>query len=780
GGANTQVQYNNAGDFGGDAGFTYNDVTNTLTVNTISSYNQTVSNNISTNTAIVVGNLTSGNASLGNLATANYINVNWDVSANVIYGNFLYGDGSNLTNLPYSSNANYAAYAGEAFLVSGSNVVGDVANANYANFSGNAYSVDGANVVGEVANANYASFANVANSVSSPVANANYANFAGNAFSVDGANVVGEVANANYAMHVDVEPVLDNFSYHVVLVANPGDNHLKVDGDDQLQYNPQFGILTSNRVDANLFVGNGHFLTDLTGANVTGEVPYANIANSVAGANVTGTVANANYAAFAGNANFASNVAYANASNTANSANTSNVAITVSGNAQPNITSVGNLTTLNVTGALFAATGNFSGNGSFGNLQVVNQIRVGSNIIANVGSNLIAYGNVDFYNATDVNLGEITELHISGGSNGYFLRTDGAGNLSWAAVSNGGNAVTPPGGSNTQLQYNNDGNFAGSAALVFDNTSNVLTVSGPLVATQLSVSGNIGGANANLGNLVIANFFQGSGNRLSNIQGANVSGTVANANYAVSANFANTATNANYANYANIASVSNLTLFANTANTVVVNAQPNITSVGNLVSLVVDGNLYSNNSNVEGNGSYGNLQVVNEIRIGNTFIANFGSNLIAYGNVDFYNATDVNLGEVTELHIAGGSNGYFLRTDGAGNLSWAAVSNGSNANVNAAGSNTQVQFNDGNAFGASAAFVFDKAANILTITGGIVASSLGTTANITAANATLGNLVVANFFQGSGNRLSNIQGANVNGEVALANFATYSISANLA
>ena len=46
--------------------------------------------------------------------------------------------------------------------------------------------------------------------------------------------------------------------------------------------------------------------------------------------------------------------------------------------------------------------------------------------------------------------------------------------------------------------------------------------------------------------------------------------------------------------------------------------------------------------------------------------------------------------------------------------------------------------------------------------------NLDTTANYTFANANLGNAATANFFIGSGNNLSNVQGANVTGSVSIA------------
>ena len=54
----------------------------------------------------------------------------------------------------------------------------------------------------------------------------------------------------------------------------------------------------------------------------------------------------------------------------------------------------------------------------------------------------------------------------SDGSADQVLKTDGSGNLSFVAQSSGGT----PGGSNTQLQYNNSGSFGGITGLTTDST----------------------------------------------------------------------------------------------------------------------------------------------------------------------------------------------------------------------------------------------------------------------------------------------------------------------
>lgn len=63
-------------------------------------------------------------------------------------------------------------------------------------------------------------------------------------------------------------------------------------------------------------------------------------------------------------------------------------------------------------------------------------------------------------------------LPNSAGTNDYYLKTDGNGNTSWSEVTGTGGGT--PGGSTTQLQYNNAGAFAG-AAVTTDGTNLYLT-----------------------------------------------------------------------------------------------------------------------------------------------------------------------------------------------------------------------------------------------------------------------------------------------------------------
>lgn len=96
-------------------------------------------------------------------------------------------------------------------------------------------------------------------------------------------------------------------------------------------------------------------------------------------------------------------------------------------------------------------------------------------------------GNATIANASISNIGNITigvdNLHITGGTNGYVLQTDGTGNLTWTAQTGTGNGT--PGGANTQVQFNDAGLFGGTTAFTFDKTSNTLTVGNVVASNQL-------------------------------------------------------------------------------------------------------------------------------------------------------------------------------------------------------------------------------------------------------------------------------------------------------
>lgn len=122
---------------------------------------------------------------------------------------------------------------------------------------------------------------------------------------------------------------------------------------------------------------------------------------------------------------------------------------------------------------------NGSGNLSFGT------IVGGSNTQLQYNNNGVLAGmtNVNFISG-NLSLGPVSNVKMSGGTNGYILQTDGTGNLTWVAGAGGNGAV---GGSNSQVQYNNSGVFNGSSDFTFSNVTNTVSIT-TLAATTANVS----------------------------------------------------------------------------------------------------------------------------------------------------------------------------------------------------------------------------------------------------------------------------------------------------
>ena len=258
----------------------------------------------------------------------------------------------------------------------------------------------------------------------------------------------------------------------------------------------------------------------------------------------------------------------------------------------------------------------------------------------NAGGNALQPSNATLYTGTNIHLGDVSTLKIGGGAIGYVLETDGIGNLTWTPKSTITAYISAVTKANPGIVTTTEDNFFTDGSLVTitdiigmvelngnsfyvnvltSNTFALYSDSGltiPVNTTGYTTYSSVGrvissvgdsgtsaagGTNTsvqfNFNNILTGNagftfdkttgiltspFLAGAGNGLSNIQGANVSGTVANATYAVSAGT------------------------VATAGTVTTAAQPNITSVGTLTSLTVTGNITSGNADL-GNAATANF-----------------------------------------------------------------------------------------------------------------------------------------------------------------------------
>jgi hypothetical protein len=686
----TEIQFNTGGVFTADQNlrfFTGNSTlqtTNVAAVITTASQpyitsvgtlnGVTVSGNTNTGNISVSGNVTSGNANLGNVASANLFTGTLTTAAqpNItslgiltglsILGNIngnLLPNANNTFNLGATNQRyNYLYVSANGALI---NDVALYSNAGNLISNGNIFTTG--RFISNLVTGN-APFVVSSNTL---VANLNANLLQGH--SVSSANTANTIvlrdSNNNFAANTITSNLTGNATTAGTVVTNAQPNITSV------------GTLTSLSVSGNVTSGNAN-LGNVATANFF--IGSGNNLSNIQAGNITGIVANAFYADSAGNAQNATAATHAATSNT------------VVDSAQPNITSVGTLTSLSVTGNIN------SGNATLGNTVTANWF----------------VGNI-------------------------------AGNVT-------GNINLP--GSNTHVLFNNNGVLGATNGFTFNPVSNAVTI-----------AGNISAGNASLGNLVVANFFEGSGNRLSNINGANVS-QVANANYAT---FAGTVSVANTANIANFAA------------RVTINAQPNITSVGTLTNLIVTTSALNSSSPVQFNQTWNNVnQLFTGIRQN---ITDNNSNLdsllidLRVGGISRFSVTKngtANAANINTTFIAG-----TLTTTSQPNITSVGnlLSLTVNGNINAP--NVYANF-----FGAFNGNIGANVPNSAIFTNVTVTSTANVTGNLRVGNANLGNLAVANFFSGDGGFISNVsvpantQIINGNSNVIVQANANVRISAN--
>ena len=477
---------------------------------------------------------------------------------------------------------------------------------------------------------------------------------------------------------------------------------------------------------ASLFTGNGSGLSNLNSSNLVGNVAAANVALVVsqpAQPNITsvgvlssltiGGILQADL--YSGNASGLSNI---NSSNLVGNVAAANAALVVTQPAQPNITSVGVLSSLTVGGILQADL--YSGNAS--GLSNINS----SNLVGNVAAANVASSVTDPAQPNITSVGVLTALTVGG-----ILQADlYSGNASGLSNLNSSNLV---------------GNVAAAnVALVVSQPAqgNITSVG---VLSSLTVGG-----------ILQADLYSGNASGLSNLNSSNLVGNVAAANVATSVTdpaqgnitsvgvlttltvggilqadlYSGNASGLSNLNSSNL--VGNVAA-ANVASSVTDPAQGNITSVGVLSSLVVSGiinsNLFTGNASGLSNINSSNL-------IGNVASANVASSVTdpAQGNI-------TSVGVLTGLTVSGVSQAGLL----VGNASGLSNINSSNLVGNVASSN-------------AALVVTQPAQPNITSVG--VLSSL-----------TVGGILQSDLYVGNASGLSNINSSNLVGNVASANVA---------
>lgn len=318
-------------------------------------------------------------------------------------------------------------------------------------------------------------------------------------------------------------------------------------------------------------------------------------------------------------------------------------------------------------------------------------------------------------------------------------------------------SASNPQGSNGQFQYNNDGVLAGTTNMIYDNSSNTISIGNSSVNVQLG--------------------FTGSANQLAHFHGAQngyVQTVMSNANNGTRASADFVAQNdlgSESGNYIDLG------INSSTYN------DPAYSAMG-----AGDSYLYAANNDLAiGTADTGELRFFT----GGTTTAQIRATIDAGGNVGIGNtAPNAKLQVTGTANISGittitanlvlgaalsanggtGSAGHVL-TSGAGtNAYWAALP------TSVAGSNTQIQFNDMGSLAGDADFTFNKDTNSINVGNNINSYSLsvGSTvtvnsslANITSTNTditgylTTANATLANIKVRSGNLISGSYDRNI-------------------
>ena len=529
---------------------------------------------------------------------------------------------------------------------------------------------------------------------------------------------------------------------------------------------------------ASLFTGNGSGLSNLNSSNLVGNVAAANVALVVsqpAQPNITsvgvlssltiGGILQADL--YSGNASGLSNL---NSSNLVGNVAAANAALVVTQPAQPNITSVGVLSSLTVGGILQADlySGNASGLSNLNSSNLVGNVaaaNVASSVTAGAQPNITSVGVL-----TGLTVGGILQADLYSGNASGLSNLNSSNLVGNVAAANVASSVTDP----SQPNITSVGTLTGltiSGLLIASNASglsnlnssnlvgNVAAANVALVVSQ-PAQGNITSvgvlSSLTVGGILQADLYSGNASGLSNLNSSNLVGNVAAANIATSVTdpaqgnitsvgvltaltvggilqadlYSGNASGLSNLNSSNL--VGNVAA-ANVASSVTDPSQPNVTSVGVLSSLVVSGiinsNLFTGNASGLSNINSSNL-------IGNVASANVASSVTdpAQGNI-------TSVGVLTGLTVSGVSQAGLL----VGNASGLSNINSSNLVGNVASSN-------------AALVVTQPAQPNITSVG--VLSSL-----------TVGGILQADLYVGNASGLSNLNSSNLVGNVASANVA---------
>jgi hypothetical protein len=255
-----------------------------------------------------------------------------------------------------------------------------------------------------------------------------------------------------------------------------------------------------------------------------------------------------------------------------------------------------------------------------------------------------------------------------------------------------------PQGTNGQFQYNDSGVLAGTPNMTFDKTANTITIGNSTVNVQLGYTGSVN---------ALAHF-HGNQNAYVQVILNNINaGNAASSDYVAENDLGTETTN-----------------FVDLGINSSTYADPNFSAMG-----AGDAYLYTANNDLvigTADSSGGELRFItggtttSQVRAtvtvgGNVGIGNTTPNarLQVTGTANISGLTTVSanlvLGAGLTANGSGGSAGHVLKSGGSGNVYWDATT------ATVAGSDTQVQYNDGGALAGAVGFTYSKTTNNVAI-----------------------------------------------------------------
>lgn len=706
GGANTQIQYNNAGAIDGSAGLTFDNTSNQLAVaGNVTAANVYANSGTVVATSITGSLTTAAQPNITSIGTLSSLNVSGNVKAGALYANtavtidptvvqgFAAGSinetGTGFTGAGIvvgSSSGQHGAitYGGNAMTFATENNNSSSMSAKAFLYSNGLFQTDF--LTGTLSNA----ASNQPNIRS--LGTLNTLTVSGN---VSANNFVGRLSNGSSNVSIPVG------SGSVVISATGNANVFSVNGSGA-NVNGSLGATGNiSTVGANRgFVGG--YIT--ARGNVTGNLEVSG--------NVTGSLGiRANTQTYTDNAALSSQslglaAAHAIDISTYAAANTGVV--------------LANAATFAIKGAPIAGT----------NISITNAYALyadETSYIANLESNNISAGNISV--AGIASFVDENSIKIPGGQMGYFLQTDGNGDLTWA---NG--TVTPTGsgtsaGANQSVQFSDGlGTFQANAGFTFNSTTGNLSVPGNISVTgingvitvasgyqpNITTVGTLTGVNT-IGNITTAGTFKGIFGSFVTTGGIGA-GSINSSSFTSNIGLKATPSifNESFAGIGNI--------IANAAVHGIGAPEFTATNTGvvlsNAVSFLVKGEPTAGT----------NITITNKYALWVDGNSRFSNNLTVAGNLTV--GANLSIANVESLKI--GSNGsvtnYYLQSDGAGGCKW-SIGTVSAISV-PGGSNTQIQFNDSTTMAGSANLTFDKGTNNLTIGNGSNIGNLITTGKV--------------------------------------------------